>query len=114
MTDSCAEVLRDNECELCEREMPLTKHHVYPKDEHKRLFKKKLRTREELATTINICRQCHSAIHRLFSNKDLAAKFNTVEALCANEAVLQYIHYIRKQRTYTKAEVRNRNFRYRR
>lgn len=33
-------MLKDGECELCEREMPLTKHHVIPRELHERYVKK--------------------------------------------------------------------------
>eukprot|EP01106_Pelomyxa_sp_JSP_P007950 TRINITY_DN22883_c0_g1_i1.p2 TRINITY_DN22883_c0_g1~~TRINITY_DN22883_c0_g1_i1.p2 ORF type:complete len:183 (+),score=67.03 TRINITY_DN22883_c0_g1_i1:96-644(+) len=66
------ELLKDGECELCEREMPLTKHHVIPKELHPRYLKKGF-TKRVLNEGIFICRPCHNAVHSFFDHKTLAS-----------------------------------------
>lgn len=70
----------EDKCEMCEREMRLTRHHLIPKLMHAR-YKAKGFTREELNTCALICRVCHSAVHHFFSGKELAQKYNTIEKL---------------------------------
>lgn len=107
------EYLASNECELCERIMPLSKHHLYPKDQHKRLIKQKKMSRDELlANTTEICRPCHSAIHRFFTNRVLADRLHSIELLIEEEKIIDWVKYARKQRTYTKKDSVTKGFKY--
>lgn len=47
--------------------------------------------------TIASCRDCHKAIHTLFTNRELVNHYHTRERLLANEKFVQMIAYIRKQ-----------------
>ena len=47
--------------------------------------------------TQNICRDCHTAIHVCFSNKQIAVKYYTVEALMSDERFSKMIAFIRRQ-----------------
>lgn len=67
-------------CEMCEREMRLTRHHLIPKAVHSK-YRLKGFTREELSNCALICRGCHNAVHHFFSEKELAEKYNTIEKL---------------------------------
>jgi formate hydrogenlyase subunit 6/NADH:ubiquinone oxidoreductase subunit I len=53
-----------------------------------------------------ICRDCHEAVHALFSNKQLEHEYNTVDVLLNNSKLLKTIKFISKQdpsrRTKTK------------
>jgi len=84
-------------CDMCEREMPLTFHHLMPKTTHA-----KYRARGFSQTTLNkgvwICRPCHNAIHRLIDEDTLAESFNTLELLMEDERVLKWAKYCSKQR----------------
>eukprot|EP01105_Mastigella_eilhardi_P026632 TRINITY_DN7798_c0_g1_i1.p1 TRINITY_DN7798_c0_g1~~TRINITY_DN7798_c0_g1_i1.p1 ORF type:complete len:220 (-),score=65.98 TRINITY_DN7798_c0_g1_i1:67-705(-) len=95
------ELLSDGECELCEREMPLTKHHVIPREMHERYVKKGF-TKKVLNQGITICRPCHNAVHSFFDNKTLADKYNTVDTLLETEQMQKWIPYIRKQKIRSK------------
>ena len=66
-------------CELCEREMPLTFHHLIPKQEAPK-YKTRL-SKAELVRGVHVCRPCHSAIHRTFTNQQLAASRRTIDSL---------------------------------
>ncbi len=72
-------------CPLCERDIlvgNLTKHHFVPKSCGGR-------------ETKNICRTCHKQLHVLFSNKQLAAELNSVEALATDEGVQKYLAWVK-------------------
>lgn len=72
--------LLPGECEMCERYMPLTRHHLRPRMMHARL-KKQGFTQEILSQTANLCALCHRAVHRTFTEKELAMEHNTIEKL---------------------------------
>ena len=88
-------------CRLCTRAMPLTKHHVYPRALHKAQLKKQV-TRDQLNATVLICRPCHSAIHRMISLEDMAAKYNSLEALLNLESVQKWVKWAGKQKVVSK------------
>jgi 5-methylcytosine-specific restriction endonuclease McrA len=73
-------------CPLCARpnEDP-TDHHLVPKSRGGRV-------------TETICRDCHKAIHAVFTNHELETTYNTVEALMAHEELAKMIRFIGKQR----------------
>ena len=53
--------LTNYECELCDRVISTTRHHVYPKETHLWLQSRDPMqyTDRILSTTINLCRMCH-------------------------------------------------------
>jgi hypothetical protein len=126
------EYLRDGECELCDRYIKLTKHHLLPKETWSRMQTKFLhaadakskgemdkvftilgpglsdmvdklsldrsKIREILQNTCEICRPCHSAVHRAHSNMELAMNFNSVEKLLSDESIRKFCQWASKQR----------------
>lgn len=83
------------DCPLCERpNLRPSDHHLVPKSRGGRGGDKVL-----------ICRDCHSAIHALFSNKELEKSYTTVDALLANERFAKMVRFIARQdphrRTHT-------------
>lgn len=72
-------------CVLCERHMPLTWHHLFPREVQKKYLKRGLMTEEDRHRGISICRQCHNTIHQSFDNKLLADKLHSVELLLQQE-----------------------------
>ncbi|GLE03764.1 hypothetical protein PINS_up012666 [Pythium insidiosum] len=84
-------------CEMCERPMRLTFHHLIPRVTHAKFLKLGY-SREYLNSGVMICRPCHSKIHSTESNKTLAREFNTLEKLVAHPEIARWIHYARKQR----------------
>lgn len=90
----------NDECGLCARKMALTWHHLIPKCTHNDYLK-----RHSNATRLYlnqhgtwICRQCHSAIHGLYSNQELMRSYWTVELLLQNDRVQKWIKYISKRK----------------
>ena len=72
-------------CPLCERpNYNPSDHHLVPK------------TRGGTVTE-TICRDCHSAIHATFSNKELERQYATVDALLLHEGFARIIRFIAKQ-----------------
>lgn len=85
-------------CELCGRQgLATTKHHLIPRKVHKNKWFRKNFTREEMNHTIDLCRPCHRQIHLFFSHKELARRYNSLEALMEEERVQRYIHWIQKR-----------------
>ncbi|WIA39449.1 hypothetical protein OEZ86_005549 [Tetradesmus obliquus] len=101
-------------CALCGRDMPLTKHHLIPRDVHKE-FKKRGYSSDQLQAGLMVCRPCHSAIHRAVpDNKQLAAHYSTAEALSQHEEVAKFAAWARRQRVTSKVDVSSKHFKYRR
>jgi len=81
------------ECSICERgghggNVRLTRHHVYPKETHKSCLKRGI-TEQQLTKTIVVCRLCHNAVHRFFTNTQLALERYTLELLMEDEKMIR-------------------------
>lgn len=61
--------------------MPLTYHHLIPKAAHARVLKRGWHTEDRLNSVAWLCRACHSFVHRLAGNEELAKKYYTVELI---------------------------------
>lgn len=83
-------------CLICERHCSLTRHHVYPRETHKKMIKQGI-DNKALQETIAICRMCHSTIHRFFSNDELARSYYTMELLLSNEKYYKYAKWASMQ-----------------
>lgn len=72
-------------CPLCERpNLHPSDHHLVPKSRGGK-------------ATIAICRDCHKAIHAIFTNKELAQQYHTVESLLAHDALRRMLSFIARQ-----------------
>jgi hypothetical protein len=144
--DDDGECLGPGECELCERDMRLTRHHLIPKSTWPRMEAKlqhdwqawcqqdstseapgwmqQLISQESLDSarsssksdqqqqeldsktirimfkhhTCQICRPCHSAIHKFYDNMTLAQQYNTTELLLQDQQVYKFCQWASKQR----------------
>lgn len=86
-------------CQLCEREKPLTFHHLIPRSNHKnKWFLKRFEKTDMRERGIYVCRPCHSQIHKLHSEKELGRHFNTLASLLADENLQKFIGWVKKQR----------------
>jgi hypothetical protein len=47
--------------------------------------------------TLAICRDCHRAVHAVFTNKELEQKYHTVESLLANDDFRRMVSFIARQ-----------------
>ena len=76
-------------CPLCEREIPEfleSRHHLIPK--------LKGGTHGPIAI---LHRACHSKIHAVFTEAELARSYNTIEQLLTNEEIQKFVNWIRKR-----------------
>lgn len=90
------------ECPICERPNYYpSDHHMVPKSQGGR-------------TTETICRDCHKAIHAVFTNKELAETYHTPEALLSNEVFAKMIKFIAKQDPGGKTTIKKNKNRLRR
>ena len=88
-------------CSLCGRVTKLgtNEHHLIPRTLHSNKWFKKRFSREDLRRTIDVCRDCHGAIHRLVPDeKELGRFYNTLESLRTHETIAKFVAWIRKQR----------------
>ena len=92
----------EGECVLCERDMPLTFHHLIPRTTHKKMLKRTQLTKKELNQGIMVCRPCHSAIHRFIDEETMALQYNTLERLLEHERVQSWIPYAARLKPVSK------------
>ena len=79
---------RSPQCSLCERTVQATsRHHLVPREEG-----------GKDGPVVDLCQPCHSSVHRFLSNRDLARRCPTVEALRQAEELQTYLNWIRRQR----------------
>jgi hypothetical protein len=125
-------MLFDGECELCDRYIQLTKHHLIPKSTWPRLQVRLLHAAEAnekgdmeralsllgpglehllhtlttdktsirgiLRQTCDICRPCHTAVHKAHANMDLALLYSSVDKLLEHEQISRFCKWANKQR----------------
>lgn len=75
------------ECPICKRETPVEfveKHHLTPK-QHKGRKK------------AEVCCDCHDTIHQIFTNKELAKKYNNIDIICRDERIIKWAEWISKK-----------------
>lgn len=66
---------------------------------HKKSWVLKNHTKFELGNYgINICRDCHSAIHRYITEKELAKSYHTKELLMTHPDVCKFVEWVSKQK----------------
>ena len=71
-------------CELCNRSVStLTKHHLIPLEKGGKKFE-----------TLSLCPTCHKQIHALFTNRELATHFHTLESLKRDQKIIKYLRFI--------------------
>jgi hypothetical protein len=82
-------------CEICQREhIPLTYHHLIPRSVHAKVLKRGWHTEEKLNDVAWLCRACHSFVHGIAGNEELARKWWTVERLLEREDVKGFAAWV--------------------
>lgn len=92
--------LQNGTCELCGRDkMSVSFHHLIPQTLHRNAwFRKNFTLREMQTRGLNVCRECHHAIHQFIPReKDLGRHYNTREALLAHEKVARHVEWIARR-----------------
>jgi hypothetical protein len=82
-------------CALCGRDRPLTFHHLIPRALHRKKRFAKTRSKDELAAGIDVCRDCHDAVHSFVAEKELGERYHTLEALRAHPDVARFVAWVR-------------------
>lgn len=88
-------------CQMCERTVRAgtTAHHLIPRTCHRNRWFRKRFTREQMRETVDLCADCHRAVHRLIpSEKELGRYYSTLDALRSHPAIAKYITWVQKQR----------------
>lgn len=105
---------KTSQCELCLRkDILVTKHHLIPQSEHARILKKHKKYRpfskDELHNrVIWICRPCHSQVHAVLTNQELAYEYNTLEKLQSVDDITKFADWIAKKPVGLKVTVRRK------
>ena len=108
----------EGQCAMCRRVMPLTFHHLIPKETVDWVLSHGLPegqmpstcpggqlTKEFLAQHgILCCRGCHSSIHRSEDNRTLAREWNTLDKIMSHEKISKFVAWASTQPTRSKAD----------
>ena len=90
---------RATACEICSRDwVPLTYHHLIPKEMHAKAIKRGWHEEWRLNSVAWLCRACHSVVHGIASNEELARDLWTVEMLLGREDVQSWAKWVGKVR----------------
>lgn len=90
---------RTDACEICERSwIPLSYHHLIPKQVHPKVLKRGWHEEWQLNSVAWLCRACHSFVHRIASNEELAREFWSIELLTAREDVQIWASWVGRVR----------------
>ncbi|MEM7700081.1 MAG: HNH endonuclease [Verrucomicrobiota bacterium] len=76
-------------CPLCQRPIPPhleSRHHLIPKSKGGK--------GGPIAVLHTIC---HKKLHKVFSEKELARRFSTIEALLQNEEIVRFVKWVKKR-----------------
>ena len=90
---------RPDGCEICQREhLPLTYHHLIPRQVHTKVVKRGWHRDWELNKVAWLCRACHSFVHKIASNEELAREWYSVERLVEREDVQKWADWVGRVR----------------
>lgn len=95
--ESPAAMSGDEKCEACGRAgLELTRHHLFPVSQHKRIMRRTgVKRQELLKATVWFCDDCHGQLHALVSEKELASSHNTLESIMAHEGFARFVEWTR-------------------
>ncbi|KAL2355954.1 hypothetical protein BJ546DRAFT_584993 [Cryomyces antarcticus] len=94
---------RASACEICDRDwIPLTYHHLIPRAVHAKVLKRGWHEEWELNKVAWLCRACHSMVHGIASNEELAKEWFSVERLREREDVQKWAGWVGRVRWKTR------------
>ncbi|EME39994.1 hypothetical protein DOTSEDRAFT_158617 [Dothistroma septosporum NZE10] len=86
---------RPGGCEICDREhVPLTYHHLIPRQVHAKVVKRGWHKEWELNKVAWLCRACHSYVHRVAPNEQLARELYSVDLLLEREDIQRFAKWV--------------------
>ena len=90
---------RTTACEICERDwIPLSYHHLIPRQTHAKVLKRGLHPEAQLNSVAWLCRACHSFVHHMASNDELAKSYYTVDLICERDDVQKFAQWVGRVR----------------
>ena len=95
-------------CELCGRtQLPLTRHHLIPQSRHNKARTKRQFDKFEMKHEIaHLCRPCHSQVHAILTNQQLAQHYHTVESLRQQPEIARFANWIANKPAGLKVTIR--------
>ncbi len=76
-----------------------TRHHLVPRAVHRKKRFKKRFSKDEMRTTIDLCRDCHRAVHDFLPDEKVIARdYYTIELLRAHPEIAKFLEWVRKQK----------------
>lgn len=86
-------------CELCGRNQELSSHHLIPKQVHSKNWCKKMFSKGEMNNRrANLCKLCHTTLHKFFTHRELGEVYNTIEKLMLSEKIIKFLVWVKKQK----------------
>ena len=90
---------RPSGCEICNREqLPLTYHHLIPRQVHVKAVRRGWHKEWELNKVAWLCRACHSFVHKIATNEELARDLYDVGLLLEREQVQRWAAWVGRVR----------------
>ncbi|KAJ5084456.1 hypothetical protein NUU61_009035 [Penicillium alfredii] len=90
---------RTEACEICERDwIPLSYHHLIPRGVHAKVVKKGWHDEWMLNSVAWLCRACHSFVHRMATNEELAREWFTIDRILEREDVRDWAKWVGRVR----------------
>lgn len=90
---------RADACEICDRDwIPLSYHHLIPRGVHAKVIKKGWHDEWMLNSVAWLCRACHSFVHRMATNEELAREYYTVDLILEREDVQDWARWVSRVR----------------
>jgi len=85
-------------CGFCGRLKELTFHHYIPRTLHSnKYFKKKYSIEYMKHHGIDLCDDCHRAVHDFFTEKELGKNYNDKNKLFSDERMRKFLRWVKKQ-----------------
>eukprot|EP00469_Lotharella_globosa_P006803 CAMPEP_0167774324 /NCGR_PEP_ID=MMETSP0111_2-20121227/1935_1 /TAXON_ID=91324 /ORGANISM="Lotharella globosa, Strain CCCM811" /LENGTH=102 /DNA_ID=CAMNT_0007664105 /DNA_START=417 /DNA_END=725 /DNA_ORIENTATION=- len=69
----------------------MTFHHLIPRATHGKRWCFLRFSKEERASGVCMCRECHDEVHRNINEKDLALQFNTIQSLQSHPELRSFV-----------------------
>lgn len=84
------------DCQLCHSAAAYNFHHFIPRTMHSNKWFKARFSREQMKEGIDVCRECHHAIHEFVpSEKDLGRDYNSLEKLLSHPKIVKHIEWMK-------------------
>lgn len=82
-------------CALCGRSASLTRHHLIPRSQHgRRRFRRRFSRETMRESILWLCRPCHSHVHRVLGERELAEHYHSREALLTHPDIHRFADWL--------------------